>query len=100
MNELQKSKFNFNFKLIFGDGFKYKHTLLRYIMESPVQTRYPEGQIIMNTTRRSHHRTDSTGGKIVHSPGRLNTVPCIHRRSSDSDLSITPKGRSIYNTKF
>lgn len=65
---------------------------LRYMMESPIQTRYQENQAILNSSRRGHHRTDSSGGKIIHSPGRLNAVPCIHRRSSDSDLSITPKG--------
>ncbi|KAJ8934881.1 hypothetical protein NQ314_013160 [Rhamnusium bicolor] len=33
--------------------------------------------------------------KIEQSPARLASVPCIHRRSSDSDLSITPKGNSL-----
>ncbi|KAJ8923546.1 hypothetical protein NQ315_010124 [Exocentrus adspersus] len=35
-----------------------------------------------------HHKMD-------HSPARLSSTPCIHRRSSDSDLSITPKGNSL-----
>lgn len=40
----------------------------------------------------AHHRTESVGTKIAHSPAKLYNIPCIHRRSSDSDLSITPKG--------
>ena len=32
------------------------------------------------------------GSKISPSPAKLSTLPGIHRRSSDSDLSITPKG--------
>nr|XP_015835897.1 PREDICTED: C2 domain-containing protein 5 isoform X1 [Tribolium castaneum] len=39
-----------------------------------------------------HHRAESVGTKMVQSPAKLNSVPCIYRRSSDSDLSITPKG--------
>ncbi|XP_018573148.1 C2 domain-containing protein 5 isoform X2 [Anoplophora glabripennis] len=35
-----------------------------------------------------HHKADQ-------SPARPSGVPCIHRRSSDSDLSITPKGNSL-----
>ncbi|XP_069698680.1 C2 domain-containing protein 5 isoform X4 [Periplaneta americana] len=34
----------------------------------------------------------SVTAKISPSPAKLSTVPGIHRRSSDSDLSITPKG--------
>lgn len=30
--------------------------------------------------------------KVDQSPAKIGAVPCIHRRSSDSDLSITPKG--------
>lgn len=39
-----------------------------------------------------HHRTESVGAKIAHSPAKISIVPSMHRRSSDSDLSITPKG--------
>lgn len=39
-----------------------------------------------------HQRTESVGTKMSQSPAKLNSIPCIHRRSSDSDLSITPKG--------
>ncbi|XP_065165610.1 uncharacterized protein [Atheta coriaria] len=42
-----------------------------------------------------HQRTESLGVRIAHSPAKLNAIPCIHRRSSDSDLSITPKGNSL-----
>lgn len=35
----------------------------------------------------------SAGVKSSHSPAKVSSVPCIHRRSSDSDLSITPKGK-------
>lgn len=41
-----------------------------------------------------HHRTESVGAKMSQSPAKLNSIPCIHRRSSDSDLSITPKGKN------
>ncbi|XP_023709446.1 C2 domain-containing protein 5 isoform X4 [Cryptotermes secundus] len=34
----------------------------------------------------------STSSKISPSPAKLSNLPAIHRRSSDSDLSITPKG--------
>ncbi|XP_021942758.1 C2 domain-containing protein 5 isoform X5 [Zootermopsis nevadensis] len=34
----------------------------------------------------------AAGSKISPSPAKLSTLPAIHRRSSDSDLSITPKG--------
>jgi hypothetical protein len=43
-----------------------------------------------------HHRAESVGTKMVQSPAKLNSVPCIYRRSSDSDLSITPKGGSKF----
>lgn len=35
----------------------------------------------------------AAGSKISPSPAKLSTLPGIHRRSSDSDLSITPKGK-------
>lgn len=59
----------------------------RRILESPVPEREPSVR-----ERHGHQRTESTGGKMSQSPARLNAIPCIHRRSSDSDLSITPKG--------
>lgn len=34
----------------------------------------------------------SINTKVSHSPIKVNNAPAIHRRSSDSDLSITPKG--------
>jgi uncharacterized protein YbjQ (UPF0145 family) len=37
----------------------------------------------------------AAGCKISPSPAKLSTLPGIHRRSSDSDLSITPKGNSL-----
>ncbi|XP_023709422.1 C2 domain-containing protein 5 isoform X2 [Cryptotermes secundus] len=37
----------------------------------------------------------STSSKISPSPAKLSNLPAIHRRSSDSDLSITPKGNSL-----
>ena len=39
----------------------------------------------------------TAGCKISPSPAKLSTQPGIHRRSSDSDLSITPKGQYIFN---
>lgn len=39
----------------------------------------------------------AVGSKISPSPAKLSTLPGIHRRSSDSDLSITPKGKYIFN---
>lgn len=51
-----------------------------------------------NTTDVGHHRAESVGTKMVQSPAKLNSVPCIYRRSSDSDLSITPKGEFAFKT--
>nr|XP_022914796.1 C2 domain-containing protein 5 isoform X1 [Onthophagus taurus]XP_022914797.1 C2 domain-containing protein 5 isoform X1 [Onthophagus taurus] len=45
-----------------------------------------------NRYEQGHQRTESMGAKISQSPAKLNAISCIHRRSSDSDLSITPKG--------
>ncbi|XP_044741540.1 C2 domain-containing protein 5 isoform X2 [Chrysoperla carnea] len=42
-----------------------------------------------------HCRTESVGSKGT----KLNTISYIHRRSSDSDLSITPKGNSLSNAE-
>lgn len=44
-----------------------------------------------------HQRTESMGAKMSQSPAKLHGVGNIHRRSSDSDLSITPKGKLIYD---
>jgi hypothetical protein len=38
-----------------------------------------------------------TGSKISPSPAKISTLPAIYRRSSDSDLSITPKGKCVFN---
>lgn len=46
----------------------------------------------LNRPETGHHRTESVGAKISHSPAKISMVPSMHRRSSDSDLSITPKG--------
>ncbi|XP_063929582.1 C2 domain-containing protein 5 isoform X2 [Zophobas morio] len=54
---------------------------------SPVPEHVPE---------QGHHRAESIGTKMIQSPAKLNSVPCIYRRSSDSDLSITPKAKSQY----
>lgn len=43
-----------------------------------------------------HCRTESVGSKGT----KLNTISYIHRRSSDSDLSITPKGLCPFAQKF
>ncbi|KAL0275999.1 UNVERIFIED_CONTAM: hypothetical protein PYX00_003686 [Menopon gallinae] len=37
----------------------------------------------------------ATVARSSQSPGKVTSVPCMHRRSSDSDLSITPKGNSL-----
>lgn len=44
-------------------------------------------------TDSGHQRTESMGTKMSFSPAKHTAVPNIHRRSSDSDLSITPKGK-------
>ncbi|XP_068082905.1 C2 domain-containing protein 5 [Anabrus simplex] len=43
----------------------------------------------------SHVVAIASSSKISPSPARLSNLPGIHRRSSDSDLSITPKGNSL-----
>ncbi|KAK6636917.1 hypothetical protein RUM43_010581 [Polyplax serrata] len=54
------------------------------------------GPVTPNTSIQVAAPQSSTGGsKSSHSPAKVNSVPCIHRRSSDSDLSITPKGNSL-----
>lgn len=55
------------------------------ISVSPEPTRIEHG----------HYRTESVGNKMAFSPAKPNSAPSMHRRSSDSDLSITPKGKSI-----
>lgn len=40
----------------------------------------------------SHQRTESVGTKMSFSPAKVPPAALLHRRSSDSDLSITPKG--------
>ncbi|GAB0096729.1 C2 domain-containing protein [Sergentomyia squamirostris] len=54
------------------------------------------------TSSSGHIRTESTGSRMNQSPAKTATtsaVPCkdsgIYRRSSDSDLSVTPKGNSL-----
>lgn len=53
------------------------------------------------TAQKTHIRTESSGAKFSASPQRISSslgkdqgLSSIHRRSSDSDLSITPKGES------
>ncbi|XP_018327018.1 C2 domain-containing protein 5 isoform X4 [Agrilus planipennis] len=55
------------------------------------------GSLILEVARseQGHQRAESTGSKMAHSPVKFITAPYIHRRSSDSDLSITPKGNSF-----
>lgn len=40
----------------------------------------------------THQRTESVGTKMSFSPAKMPAGALMHRRSSDSDLSITPKG--------
>lgn len=47
---------------------------------------------LLHRQETGHHRTESVGAKMSHSPAKVSIVPSMHRRSSDSDLSITPKG--------
>ncbi|KAK5639386.1 hypothetical protein RI129_011878 [Pyrocoelia pectoralis] len=49
----------------------------------------------LNKCDSGHHRTESVSGKMSQSPGRFQSIPFMNRRSSDSDLSITPKGNSL-----
>lgn len=53
----------------------------------------PAGSPVTKQVDQCHQRTESVGTKMSFSPARVTTVPSIHRRSSDSDLSITPKGK-------
>ncbi|EEB15002.1 conserved hypothetical protein [Pediculus humanus corporis] len=48
-----------------------------------------------NASNQVNSQHPPVGAKSSHSPAKVNSVPCIHRRSSDSDLSITPKGNSL-----
>lgn len=57
------------------------------LMVNPMGVLNVKDQFTNNT---GHCRTESVGGKAT----KLNTISHIHRRSSDSDLSITPKGLS------
>lgn len=49
--------------------------------------------VVEAKAEQGHQRTESVGTRMSYSPAKLNSIPCIHRRSSDSDLSITPKGK-------
>lgn len=50
-----------------------------------------------NTTAPGVNQHPPAPSKSSHSPAKVNSVPCIHRRSSDSDLSITPKGNCFFH---
>ncbi|KAJ9600682.1 hypothetical protein L9F63_026179, partial [Diploptera punctata] len=59
---------------------------------TPVEGESKTGsQLVMKLSQRP---ASAMGSKISPSPAKLSTLPGIHRRSSDSDLSITPKGSS------
>ena len=49
-----------------------------------------------NASTQVNSQHPPVGAKSSHSPAKVNSVPCIHRRSSDSDLSITPKGKFFF----
>lgn len=48
-----------------------------------------------NGSDKKHAQSPESGVKVSHSPARINYMVPLHRRSSDSDLSITPKGNSL-----
>lgn len=52
----------------------------------------PAGSPVAKQVDQCHQRTESAGTKMSFSPAKTTTIPLVHRRSSDSDLSITPKG--------
>lgn len=56
----------------------------------------PAGSPVAKQTDQCHQRAESAGTKMSFSPAKTTTIPLVHRRSSDSDLSITPKGKSCH----
>lgn len=62
----------------------------------------PAGSPVTNQADACHQRTESVGTKMSFSPAKVSAFPSIHRRSSDSDLSITPKGekRCTFESQF
>lgn len=55
---------------------------------SPAQERQDD-----NTADNKPQHSPESGRRIPHSPVKVNYMVPMHRRSSDSDLSITPKGK-------
>ncbi|XP_018327015.1 uncharacterized protein LOC108738216 isoform X2 [Agrilus planipennis] len=76
------------------DGSSNSFNTLHASLTHPNRT---GGSLILEVARseQGHQRAESTGSKMAHSPVKFITAPYIHRRSSDSDLSITPKGNSF-----
>ncbi|KAF5300394.1 hypothetical protein FQR65_LT01015 [Abscondita terminalis] len=79
-----------NAELDNGNNINNMHASLAHSLRSVTSV-----GIEINRSDCGHHRTESVGAKTSQSPARFQSTPFMHRRSSDSDLSITPKGNSL-----
>ncbi|KAK4872034.1 hypothetical protein RN001_016158 [Aquatica leii] len=73
-----------------GNNINNMHASLAHSLRSVIS---PGTEL--NRSDYGHHRTESVGAKMSQSPARYQSIPFMNRRSSDSDLSITPKGNSL-----
>lgn len=72
-------------------AFSITHAINQKSQHDPFPNRLPFPEEVMEKPGSPH--TYQTPTKLSQSPAKIGIVPCIHRRSSDSDLSITPKGK-------
>ncbi|XP_066247482.1 C2 domain-containing protein 5 [Euwallacea similis] len=69
---------------------KTKSACITYLHSSPAQERQDPTE-----TDNKEELGPEQATRTSHSPVRINYMVPLHRRSSDSDLSITPKGNSL-----
>lgn len=67
---------------------KTKSACLTSLHSSPAQERQND-----NAADNKPQHSPEPGSRMPHSPVKVNYMVPLHRRSSDSDLSITPKGK-------
>lgn len=94
LSTMQADKLPINTKIDDGNINNNINTLHARLTPSLRNIGSPQPEI--NRPETGHHRTESVGAKMSHSPAKISIVPSMHRRSSDSDLSITPKGKIYF----
>ncbi|CAG9760324.1 unnamed protein product [Ceutorhynchus assimilis] len=87
---LVKATFNAHHAPVEAKDDKTKSACLTSHHSSPAQER----EDLNDSDKNEEHSPDRLG-RLSHSPVKVNYMLPLHRRSSDSDLSITPKGNSL-----